>query len=110
LIGSDSNWASVTDLSLESVSVKSGAFCPTSGAPVDAGSHDPMTKNIKRSPASSNTPNAAANELKIFERIPLSGLNARRRPKDKRTNAIANRTRLAQGNSRVSAHRTKRSG
>jgi hypothetical protein len=54
--------------------------------------------------------NTAAKELKIFETILLSGLKARRRPRNKSTIAIANRTRLAHGNSRVIGHRTNTSG
>ena len=74
MTGSVNNWASVTGLSFESVSVKAGAACPTSGAPDDLGSHDPMTKKTKSSAARRNTPNTAARELKIRETILLSGL------------------------------------
>src|SRR5437016_5432146 len=43
-------------------------------AEADAGSHRPATKTTKSSPARSNTPSAAAKELKSFETILLSGL------------------------------------
>ena len=84
----------MTGLSFESVRVKSGAFCPTCGAADEGGSHEPATKIMKSNAASMNSPNAAAKELKIFETILLSGLKARRRPRNKSTNAIANRTRV----------------
>src|SRR5947207_7361626 len=96
----------MTGLLFESVRVKLGAFCPTWGAAADAGSHRPATKTTKRRPARSNTPSAAAKELKIFAKIRLSGLKARRRPRYKSTIAIANRIRLTQGKSRVTGHRT----
>jgi len=100
----------MTCFSEVSDSVKSGAFCPTCGAPRDGGNCFARMKNDHR-----NNPIAAtlrvvstqAITLAIFER---PRWNARLRPITSRTIANATRSRLGQGKSRVDGYRTKNNG
>src|SRR5438445_13620535 len=110
MIGDDSSSESDTDLSFVSTSVKSGAFCPTCGAPVDAGSHLDATNATKMNIPSTNTLSVARTELTIFEMRRRSGANARRTPMNSSNAAIANSKKFAHGKLRVTAQLTNTNG
>src|SRR6476620_10406573 len=110
LIGWDRSSVSETVLFVVSVSEKSGAFCVTCGAPVDGGNHLEATNATKMNLAIIKTLSAATTEATIFDRRRRSGAKARRIPMNSSSAATTNRTRLAQGKSRVLAQLTKTSG
>src|SRR5438445_11700028 len=110
MIGDDSSSESDTDLLFVSTRVKSGAFCPTCGAPFDAGSHLDATNATKMNIPSTNTLSAARTALTIFERRRRSGANALRTPMNNNTVAIANSKRFTHGKSRVTAQLTNTKG
>jgi len=116
--GEDIRPDSDTGLPVASLSVNSGAFCPTWGAPVEGGSHRDIMKAENRKRPMIATLSNARLDATIFESVDRFALvsvdpaapNARFKPTTTSAAAIANNSRLAHGKSRVTGKLTKKSG
>ena len=101
--------ASATVLLFVSERVKSGAFWPTCGAPLDAGNCLAMMSVIETKKPKITTLRVVKTAPAIFDRVGFerSLANARRNPITRSNAAKANRSKLTQGKSRVKGHCTK---
>ena len=90
-------------------SEKSGARCPTCGAPFDAGSCRPITKYAKAKKAMTRKQNALTSTEIIFERVGCGRSEAKPRRSPKKSNTPASRKskKFAHGKSRVIGNQTK---
>src|SRR5881394_4045770 len=109
-MGSVSSAVRETGLLPVSLSVNSGACWFTCGAFVEGGSHRDTTNAVKINIAMTSTLSVATIGATIFETSRRPGANARRTPKNKRTNARMNSGIFTQGKSRVVAQFAKMNG